>query len=66
MELFIESQSSQGNLGIYRQSGLQQIEDLDRIQEQRSLSAAEIAERASLIKKMENIAKHEEIAWRQR
>lgn len=45
---------------------IKQLEEFDRIQEKRLLSQVEATERVSLQMESENIAKHEEVAWRQR
>lgn len=58
--------STQGNLVIKKKSILQQLEELDQIQESRLLSQVETDNRISLLMEFENIAKQEEVAWRQR
>jgi len=54
----------QGNLKMQKANVLKQLADLEEIQEQRALEEREIASRLALTMEFEDIAKHEEIAWR--
>ncbi|XP_049347879.1 uncharacterized protein LOC125812432 [Solanum verrucosum] len=56
----------QGNLGLQKQSILNQLADLGRIQDQRQLTDDESYLRAVLTVEFEDNAKREEVAWRQR
>ncbi|WMV44404.1 hypothetical protein MTR67_037789 [Solanum verrucosum] len=56
----------QGNLKMQKANVLKQLADLEEIQEHRALEEREIASRLALTMEFEDIAKHEEIAWRQR
>ncbi|WMV08407.1 hypothetical protein MTR67_001792 [Solanum verrucosum] len=56
----------QGNLGLQKQSILNQLADLERIQDQRQLTDDESYLRAVLTVEFEDNAKREEVAWRQR
>ncbi|WMV56229.1 hypothetical protein MTR67_049614 [Solanum verrucosum] len=56
----------QGNLKMQKALVLKQLADLEEIQEQRALEEREIASRLALTMEFGDIAKHEEIAWRQR
>ncbi|WMV11477.1 hypothetical protein MTR67_004862 [Solanum verrucosum] len=60
------SKTLHGNLGIQKQCTLNQLTDLDLIQDQRTLSEDESYLRAVLTVELEEIAKREEVAWRQR
>ncbi|KAF3658095.1 hypothetical protein FXO37_14583 [Capsicum annuum] len=60
------SKTIQGNLAMQKQSIVGQLVELEEKQDQRLLSEEEIHAKAGLLIKFENIAKHEEIAWRQR
>jgi len=60
------SKSTQGNLGTQKQLVLTQLADLEEIQEYRMLQEEEVVSRMTLINEFEEIAKKEEIAWRQR
>ncbi|WMV49663.1 hypothetical protein MTR67_043048 [Solanum verrucosum] len=56
----------QGNLGLQKQNILNQLYDLDVIQAHRCLSDDESFLRAVLTVEFEEVAKKEEVAWRQR
>ncbi|KAG5585513.1 hypothetical protein H5410_045947 [Solanum commersonii] len=58
--------TAQGNLGTQKQNVLKQLAELEEIQENRSLRPEEITSKTALISEFEDIAKREEIAWRQR
>lgn len=58
--------STQENLKIQKENVLSQPAGLEIIQEQRNLEEGEVASRLALTMEFENIAKKEEIAWRQR
>lgn len=60
------SKSAQGNLATQKQLVLSQLANFELIQEQRNLGTEEIASRVALGMEFEDIAKREEIAWRQR
>lgn len=60
------SRTSQGNLGLQKQSILSQLTELEVIQDQRQLSDDEIYLRTTLTVEFEENAKKEEVAWRQR
>jgi len=60
------SKTRQGNLGLQKQSILNQLAELDGIQDQRQLTDDEIYLRAVITVEFEENAKREEIAWRQR
>lgn len=60
------SKTVQGNLGLQKQNILNQLYELDMIQEQRCLSEDESYLRAVLSVEFEEVAKREEVAWRQR
>ncbi|WMV20496.1 hypothetical protein MTR67_013881 [Solanum verrucosum] len=60
------SKSTRGNLGIRKQLALAQLADLEEIQEPRILQEEEVVSLMTLINEFEEIAKKEEIAWRQR
>ncbi|WMV42285.1 hypothetical protein MTR67_035670 [Solanum verrucosum] len=60
------SRTRQGNLGLQKQSILNQLADLERIQDQRQLTDDESYLRAVLTVEFEDNAKREEVAWRQR
>lgn len=55
-----------GSLKRKKTELLNQIQNLDLLQEQRPLNEAELLEKASLHMEFQDIAKNEEIAWRQR
>ncbi|CAN4123193.1 unnamed protein product [Withania somnifera] len=61
-----QSKTAQGNLGLQKQNILNQLSELDVIQEWRSLSDDESYLRAVLTVEFEEIAKREEVSWRQR
>ncbi|KAH0688906.1 hypothetical protein KY289_016264 [Solanum tuberosum] len=60
------SKSGQGNLALQKQSILGQLAELEETQDQRILNEEEIHSKAELLLEFENIAKYEEISWRQR
>ncbi|WMV57474.1 hypothetical protein MTR67_050859 [Solanum verrucosum] len=60
------SKTVHGNLGMQKQSILNQLAELDLIQDQRILSDDESYLRAVLTVEFEENAKREEVAWRQR
>ncbi|KAG5631925.1 hypothetical protein H5410_003642 [Solanum commersonii] len=60
------SKTSQGNLASQKQSVLNQIAELEEVQDQRALHEDEIQLKADLLIEFENLAKFEEISWRQR
>lgn len=53
-------------LGNTKKNVLKQLAELEKIQENRTLWPEEITSKATLISEFEDIAKREEIAWRQR
>ena len=55
-----------GKRKIQKQNVLKQLAELEKIQENRSMRPEEIISRTTLISEFEDIAKREEIAWRQR
>lgn len=59
------SKTSQGNLASQKQSVLNQIAELEEVQDQRALHEDEIQLKADLLVEFENLAKFEEISWRQ-
>ncbi|WMV48297.1 hypothetical protein MTR67_041682 [Solanum verrucosum] len=60
------SRTAQGNLGLQKQNILNQLYDLDVTQAHRCLSDDESYLRAVLTVEFEEVAKKEEVAWRQR
>ncbi|KAG5589142.1 hypothetical protein H5410_039656, partial [Solanum commersonii] len=60
------NRTRQGNLGLQKQSILNQLADLERIQDQRQLTDDESYLRAVLTTEFEDNAKREKVAWRQR
>ena len=60
------SKTRQGNLGVQKQHVLSQLEAIERIQKCRVLKEEEIISKIALIGEYEDIAKKEEITWRQR
>ncbi|WMV40391.1 hypothetical protein MTR67_033776 [Solanum verrucosum] len=60
------SRTRQGNLGLQKQSILNQLADLERIQDQRQLTDDESYLRAVLTVEFEDNAKREKVSWRQR
>ena len=59
------SKTPQGNLASQKQSILNQIAELEEVQDQRALNEDEIQLKADLLVEFENLAKFEEISWRQ-
>lgn len=60
------SKTAQGNLTTQKQLVLAQLAALEELPEQREPGTDEIAYRLALNMEFEDIAKREEIAWRQR
>ncbi|KAM3251590.1 hypothetical protein P3L10_005660 [Capsicum annuum] len=60
------SRTRQGNLGLQKQSILNQLAELEGIQDHRQLTDDEAYLRAVLSVEFEENAKREEVAWRQR
>lgn len=60
------SKTIKGNLGLQKKNALIQLAELEEIQESRGLQDEEIASRVTLMMELEDIARKEEVAWRQR
>ncbi|WMV07496.1 hypothetical protein MTR67_000881 [Solanum verrucosum] len=60
------SKSAQGNSALQKQNIVNQLAEFEEVQDQRTLGEEEIHSKAELKLEFENIAKYEEIAWRQR
>ncbi|XP_060202303.1 uncharacterized protein LOC132630744 [Lycium barbarum] len=60
------NKTTQGNLALQKQSILNQLAKQEAIHEHRALNEEEIYSKTALLVEFEEIAKKEEVAWRQR